>query len=117
MTRHHRGFTILLALAAVAFVGAALFIFSGIAATMLHQARADHVQAEARNLTLSALEWARLHRDRPGRTSLDAEQLGAIDGSLDVTIEQDDSAATARITVGCSRGRMTISRTASYELD
>ena len=111
-----RGFTMLLALAVLATVSSAVLIFANISGTMLHQERTAHAEADARNLTLSAIAWAHLNAGEQGVSQLDVGSLGVSEGAVSVSVAEDGPQPVVQVSLSCNRGQMRINRTADYEL-
>jgi len=114
----------LLAIAAVALAGIALFILGESSTSLMMDADRAHVEAASRNLAASALAWAQLHRSeaRPAADArevrLDASPLNAAGAAAAVKLlsADDEGPVRAQIATQCRRGRFAPRRTATYAL-
>ena len=108
---------LILAVVAIALVGAALLILAGLANSLLFDANQAHVQAYNRNLTASALAWTQHNRDKISNSSkteqiqLDISRLNIPDGDLRVTLlELRRRTAKLQIDTECRREAMKLKR-------
>ena len=89
---NRNGYVIILAVTAIALVGAALFILAGLANSMLFDANQAYLQAYNRNLSASALAWTQHNSDKLSGSAqaeeirLDISRLNIPDGDLRITL-------------------------------
>ena len=115
------GFMLILAVVAIALVGASLLILAGLANSLLFDANQAHVQAYNRNLTASALAWTQHNRDRKSDSSkteqiqLDISHLNIPDGDLRIALLEPRKRTTRiQIDTECRREAMKLKRSDIY---
>ncbi len=115
------GFAIILAVAAVALVGAAVFVLADTSDSLMFESDLAYLQACNRNLSASALAWARQNQDKlrdsgPSEgIQLDVERLGIPAGNLNVAPLKDrGKGLRVQIDTQCGRNKMKLERTRNY---
>ena len=115
------GFAIILAVAAVALVGAAVLLLADMSDTLMFDSDLAYLQACNRNLSASALAWARQNQDKlrdsgPSEgIQLDVERLGIPAGNLNVAPLKDrEKGLRVQIDTQCGRNKMKLERTCNY---
>ena len=115
------GFAIILAVAAVALVGAAVLLLADMSDTLMFDSDLAYLQACNRNLSASALAWARQNQDKlrdsgpSERIQLDVERLGIPAGNLNVAPLKDrEKVLRVQIDTQCGRNKMKLERTCNY---
>jgi len=119
-TTGQKGFGLILVIMAISAVALIMFVLSSDANTMLFQSDTAYLQATQRNLTASALAWARHNAktqtpqnlDKP--IDLDTSNLNTRGPStLTVTIE---APSQVKIDTSCTRKRRTLTSHNKYKL-
>ena len=115
------GYAIILAVAAVALVGAAVFVLADTSDTLMFDSDLAYLQACNQNLSASALAWARQNQDKlrdSGRSEgiqLDVERLGIAAGNLNVApLKAREKGLSVQIDTQCGRNKMKLERTCNY---
>ena len=115
------GFVLILAIVAIALVGASLLILAGLANSLLFDANQVYLEAYNRNLTASALVWAQHNRDELNDSSkteqiqLDISHLNIPDGDLRITpLEPRKRTTRIQINTECRREAMKLKRSDVY---
>ena len=115
------GFAIILAVAAVALVGAAVLLLADISDSLMFESNLSYVQACNRNLSASGLSWARQNQDKlhdsgpSERIQLDVERLGIPAGNLNVAPLKDrEKGLRVQIDTQCGRNKIKLERTRNY---
>ena len=118
---NRNGYVIILAVTAIALVGAALFVLAGLANSLLFDANQACLEACNRNLAASALAWAQHNRNKITASSkteqiqLDVSYLDIPDGDLRITLlEPKEKSPRLQIDTECSREGMKLKRSDSY---
>ena len=115
------GYAIILAVAAVALVGAAVFVLADTSDTLMFDSDLAYLQACNRNLSASALAWASQNQDKlrdSGRSEgiqLDVERLEIPAGNLNVApLKAREKGLSVQIDTQCGRNKMKLERTCNY---
>jgi len=118
---NRNGYVIILAVTAIALVGAALFILAGLANSMLFDANQAYLQAYNRNLSASALAWTQHNSDKLSGSAqaeeirLDISRLNIPDGDLRITLlEPRRKHPRLQIDTECRCDRMKLKRSDTY---
>ena len=118
---NRNGYVIILAVTAIALVGAALFILAGLANSLLFDANQAYLEACNRNLAASALAWAQHNRSKISASSkteqiqLDVSYLDIPDGDLRITLlEPGGKPSRLQINTQCRRETMKLKRSDTY---
>lgn len=113
--RSRRAFMMIWAMAVLTLVGTATTIFALTCRTLLVESNQARVEAASRNLTASAMAWARHNRKSlKGDTvvELDVEKLQVNDGELRVV---GGEAGSVRIALRCRSGRINRSADVAFK--
>lgn len=118
-----QGFILTYIIVLLGLVGVVMFVLTGGANTMLFEADAAYVQAADRNLTASALAWAR-HRssgsepvvlDEP--IALDTSSLAVRDANVSVRlVKHGDAALGCHIETSVAKGQQSLNNSREYVL-
>ncbi len=115
------GYAIILAVAAVALVGAAVFVLADTSDTLMFESNITYLQACNRNLSASALAWARQNQDKlrdsgPSEgIQLDVERLEIPAGNLKVApLKARGKGLRVQIDTQCGRNKLKLKRTCNY---
>ena len=120
---HQNGYAIILALLATALIGMALMVLVDTSSSLLFDSQQQHVQSWGRNLSASALAWARVNSNQRGEPDsdrsieLDLEHLNIPGGRLQL-IWLPDKGKSPRVQIHsqCRRGKITVKDSAVYLL-
>ena len=119
--RRNKGFMFILAMLAIAMVGAAIFVLASSSRALLFDANRALLEARTRNLTASGLAWAAHNRDRLSETrgrppiELDVADLEIPHAALSVSVEGGEAEARRiRIRTASPRGRSVANRRTDY---
>jgi len=117
------GFILVLVITTLAAIAAVLFLIADDANTMLFQSDTAHLRAAQRNLTASALAWARHNAEKEDPQNLnkpidlDVTNLSTRPATLSVTIDaQENKQPQAQITTSTTRKRRTLKNQDKYTL-
>lgn len=120
-TIRKRGTVLTLVIVALSFMAGVMFVLVEGANTMLFQADGAYCRAVERNLTASALAWARSRAAQgaavtPGDpVTLDTRALGGERVALRAQLTQiAGTTANVRIQTSCSKGRQTLQESREY---
>ena len=115
------GFAIILAVTAVALVGAAVFVLTDTCNSLMFESNMAYLQACNRNLSASGLSWARQNQDKLGDSGpnegiqLDVERLGIPAGNLKIAPLKDrEKVLRVQIDTQCGRNKKKLKRTCNY---
>ncbi len=107
------GYANILAVAAVALVAAAVVVLADTSDTLMFDSDLAYLQACNRNLSASALAWAKQNQDKlrdsgPSEgIQLDVEQLGIPAGNLNVSpLKAREKGLRVQIDTQCGRNKM-----------
>jgi len=121
--RQRGGFVLVLAITAISLVGAAVFVLTEGAKTMLFQADLAYLESVEQNLTASGMAWARrnvrsLDKEDLGKaTTLDVAVMGVRNPVLTVRIgAAADKAVEVEIATSCTKGRRTLTSRKTYRI-
>jgi hypothetical protein len=122
-TNREKGFILVLVIAILAAIAAVMFLIADDANTMLFQSDTAHLRAAQRNLTASALVWARhnVGNETPETLNkpitLDTTTLSTRPATLTITINARETAKPqAQITTSTTRKRRTLKSQDKYTL-
>ena len=112
---------LILAVVAIALVGAALLILAGLANSLRFDANQAYLQACDRNLAGSAMAWTQHNRDKirdsskTGQIQLDISRLNIPDGDLRITLlKLRRRSLRLQINTECRREAMELKRSDVY---
>lgn len=110
------GYAIILAVVAIALVGAAVLVLVDTSDTLMFDSKLSYLHACQRNLCASGLAWVRQNPEKLGVSSvrLDVEQLGVAGGTLMVVGKV--SGAKVQINTQCGQGKMKLKGGDTYVL-
>lgn len=118
-----KGFILVLVITMLAAIAAVMFVMADDSNTMLFQSNTAHLRAAQRNLTASALAWARhnVGNETPETlnkpVTLDITSLSTRPATLSITIYARESAKPqAQITTSTTRKRRTLKSQDKYAL-
>jgi len=117
-----KGFILLLVITILAVIGAVMFLLAEDSHTMLFESDTAYLRATQRNLTASALAWARYNMTNETSTilnkhDLDTANLTTRPATLSVTIETaENKEPQAQITTSTTRKRRTLKSKNKYTL-
>ncbi len=122
-TNREKGFILVLVIAILAAIAAVMFLIADDANTMLFQSDTAHLRAAQRNLTASALAWARHNVGNEASETLnkpitlDTTTLSTRPATLSITINAAESGKPkAQITTSTTRKRRTLKSRNKYTL-
>jgi len=109
------GFVMILVIMALAAIGVVMFVLTDDSNTMIFESDTAYLRATQRNLTASALAWAR-HNIKDDSTQafekpveLDVAGLGRSASALTVSVgSADNGKPQVQITTSCTRKRRTL---------
>ncbi|MHC4633032.1 MAG: hypothetical protein ACYS9C_17440 [Planctomycetota bacterium] len=117
------GFVLILAIAAIALVGAMMTVLTGSANKILFQSDTAYLQACRRNLVTSGLTWAKRNiknesEETFNRTiELDVTSMSISGATLSVNIDiPKDQEPEVQINTSCSRARRTLRHNEKYRI-
>ena len=122
-TNKEKGFILVLVIATLAAIAAVMFLIADDANTMLFQSDTAHLRAAQRNLTASALAWARHNVANQKAEALNKPvdlyitSLSTRPATVSITINAPESAKPqAQITTSTTRKRRTLKSRNKYTL-
>jgi hypothetical protein len=121
---NRKGFVLLVVIMTLAMLGTQTFILTSGSNTMLFESNNAYLEASRRNLTASALAWAKKSLKNQNsqffnkETKLNLDDIELESSSLSVIIEKvEDKNAQVQVNVSVSRGRQTINHRKKYRLE
>ena len=115
------GYTIILAITAVALVSVAVVVLADTSDTLMFDSNLSYLQACDRNLSASALAWAGKHQEKlrdsePSKgIQLDVTQLEIPAGNLKVAaLKAGKKDLSLQIDIQCGRNKIKLKRTHNY---
>lgn len=118
-----KGFILILVITMLAAIAAVMFLMADDANTMLFQSDTAHLRAAQRNLTASALAWARHNAKKEDPQNLnkpidlDVTNLSTRPATLTITIDApENKKPQAQITTSTTRKRRTLKSKNEYTI-
>jgi len=115
------GFVLVLVIAAIAAIGAEMFVLTGMANTILFQSDIAYLEVVERNLVASGLAWASRNIKNQSKETfnktieLDVTDMNIRRSTLAVIIAMPkDKQAEVQIDTSCGRGRHTLRHSNKY---
>jgi uncharacterized protein (UPF0333 family) len=122
-SKEQSGFALALVIIIIALIGAITFVLADGAKTLQFHSDVAYLQAIERNLTTSALAWARNNvqdtgsKDPDKTTELDVALIGTRGSNLTlITSKETNDRIEIQVNTSCSKGRQTFTNTARYQL-
>lgn len=122
-SKEQSGFALALVIIIIALIGAVTFVLTEGAKTLQFHSDTAYLRAIDRNLTTSALAWARNNikdknsKDIGKTVELNVEPIGTRGSSLTLnTSIGTNQQIEVQVNTSCSKGRQTLANSARYQL-